>query len=52
MMVCEESVLEHRSDGTVVTLVCVGVDRYAYVDRPIIGSLVRLFSRPSLVLSD
>jgi len=42
-MVCEESVLEHRSDGTVVILVCVGVDRYAYVDRPIIGSLVRLF---------
>ena len=42
-MVCEESVLEHRSDGTVVILVCVGVDRYAYVDRPIGGSLVRLF---------
>ena len=35
--------LEHRSDGTVVTLVCLGVDRYAYVDRPIGGSLVRLF---------
>lgn len=43
MMVREESVLEHRSDGSAVTLVCVGVDRYAYVDRPISRSLVRLF---------
>ena len=43
MMVREESVLEHRSDGSVVILVCVGVDRYAYVDRPISRSLVRLF---------
>ena len=42
-MVREESVLEHRSDGSAVTLVCVGVDRYAYVDRPISRSLVRLF---------